>query len=406
MSRWLAVAEGLFRGRVNAPPPPFEIVCGCGRTIAGQRTKAAQTQTCPACGLRLFVLPACVYPLPRTPKSKAVVVPPRTKPDDDTDDARDAAALPPKSKPATSKPATGAHAAPAGKLRPNADAGKKPGTIAPKPDALPTATLRSVASRVDLERLRRKLLSPVRVVLASVALVVGLTFWWMWHLQALNQAERTVVSAGKQAEQALEESDLGEAARQYQQVRRALDALGRNDSRAKALRQTAAEISAGADLASASLFDILHEAAARTTSADRESWAESFQSNYRDEWVVVDARVSRLADSANADPTDGRRFDIDFHLGDGPNQAVIVADLPVFDQAISPGGEPARVIFAAQLDECSPDPNREHTWRIVLRPATGFLWSSVPHLELLGLSADAETIQLLAAQTVHLGIGQ
>jgi hypothetical protein len=42
----------------------------------------------------------------------------------------------------------------------------------------------------------------------------------------------------------------------------------------------------------------------------------------------------------------------------------------------------------------------------VLRPATGFLWSSADHLELLGIAADAETKQLLAEQTVHLGISQ
>jgi hypothetical protein len=267
-----------------------------------------------------------------------------------------------------------------------------------------------VLGRADVERLRRKLFHPVRLVLAGVAVVVGSTCWWIWHLHALDQVERTVVSAGRQAELALEEHDLGEAARQFRQVRSALDVLGRNDSRARALRQTAAEISAAADLARVSLFDMLHEASLMTSSAARESWIEMFRSNYRDEWVVLDAHVSRTTD-----PADGRRYDIDFRLAEGPNQALIVGDLPAFDRVMtavksgavkSGNAEPVRVIFAAQLDDCSPDPKHEHTWRIVLKASSGFLWSSADHLELLGLAADDETKQLLADQSVKLGIAQ
>ena len=386
MSRWLTVAEGLFRRRVSDPPPPYEILCLCGRIVTGQRTKAAQTQACPDCRARLFVLPACVYPQPRAPKRKNVAVPQR-KATVTGDEAV--------------KSASASLAASTSTVRAPAEADKKPGAVSSKSRATLRTTVRSVAGRVDLERLRRKFLGPVRLVLAGVALVVGLTFWWIWHLHALGQAERTVVSAVKQAELALEEHDLGEAARQYRQVRRALDVLGRNDLRARALRQTAAEISAAADLARVSLFDMLHEASRLGSNTARESWAETFRSNYRDEWVVLDAQVSR-----SADPAEGRRYDIDFRLAEGLNQAVIVAELPAFDRAISSGGEPLRVIFAAQLDDCSPDPKHEHTWRIVLRPATGFLWSSATHLELLGVAADDETKQLLADQTVHLGISQ
>src|SRR5260221_3547531 len=75
MSRWLTVAEGIFRGRVSEPPPPFAIVCQCGTTVSGLRTKAAQIQSCHECRARLFVIPACVYPQPRLTKRKVVVVP-------------------------------------------------------------------------------------------------------------------------------------------------------------------------------------------------------------------------------------------------------------------------------------------------------------------------------------------
>lgn len=406
MSRWLKVAEGLFGGRVSNPSP-FEIHCACGRTVSGVRTASAQTQTCPVCQTRLFVLPACVYPQPRAPKRKAMVVPPKPAPAVDPESVEQEPVKPATVKPQSAKPPAATLAEPKRKTRAPTETERKPGAISSKPhDSLPAAA-RHIADSADLDRLRRKLLSPVRLVLAGVALVVGLTVCWIWHLSALNQAERTVVAAARQAEQALEEHDLGEAARQYRQVHSALDVLGRNDSRARGMRQTAAELSAAADLARSSLLDILHEASSPTSSAGRESWAETFRSNYRDEWVVLDARISRVVDAA-----EGRRYDIDFRLADGPpdnlHQAVIVADLPAFDTVLSRetagSSEPRRVIFAAQLDDCYPDPGHPKTWQIVLRPATGFLWSSVQHLELVGVTADDETKQLLADQTKLLGI--
>ena len=116
---------------------------------------------------------------------------------------------------------------------------------------------------------------------------------------------------------------------------------------------------------------------------------------------MLDAQVSRAVD-----PSAGRRYEIDFLLTDGKNRAVIVADLDVFDRLISGGQSPQRVIFAGQLDDCRKDPQHENTWRIVLRPTTGFLWSSAGNLHLLGVAIDDGTSQLLADQTSHLGISQ
>ena len=102
MAGWLAAAEKLFRGEPSQSLPPFELTCACGRTVTGQRTKAMQTPHCPVCGVSLFVLPASVYPPPKSPKRKAVAAPaPAPKPpaDAEPDKAEDAdqlAGLPPK----------------------------------------------------------------------------------------------------------------------------------------------------------------------------------------------------------------------------------------------------------------------------------------------------------------------
>jgi hypothetical protein len=257
------------------------------------------------------------------------------------------------------------------------------------------------AVTLKLDRLRRKVFSPVKLVLAGVAAVVALTTWWIVHLRSLDEAERVVVAASRLGDDALKEHDLAEAARQYKKVRQALDLLGRRDPQSRVLRQTAAETSAAADLSRSSLFDLLRDASDAETGKTHLTWNETFNSSYRDEWVVLDAPVSRAAD-----PAAGRRFVVDLPLAEGRNRAILVADLDVFDKAISAGGNPQRVIFAAQLDDCRRDPRQPDTWLIVLRSKSGFLWSSGDNLELLGVSVDDETQQILADQSRHLGVAR
>ncbi len=347
----------------------------------------------------MFVLPASVYPQPRIPRRKLALVTPKAAPgrDEDWDDTesdepdspRSAAAGPKAAKPGTAPRGQSPKAA-----RPQSDAELQQAAGPANPRRPQAATVRGISSRVDLGRLRRKLLSPVRLVLSGVVLVVGLIAWWSWHLGALTEAERTIVSATRLGDLALKEHDVPEAARQYRQVQQALDLLGRNDPRARALRQTAFELAVAADLADASLFDILHEAV-----ANRDDWTHTFRLKYRDKWVVIDAVVSRAIDAE-----DGRRYDVDFRLAEGPYRGVIIADLPAFDQAVASGTEPVRLIFAAQLDTCSVDLRDADTFRFVLQPATGFLWSNPQHLDLLGVDPDEETKLLLTEQTKRLGI--
>ncbi len=84
MSGWLTTATNAFRKKVDAPAQTFEIRCGCGKSLSGERTRAEQTATCPACKSALFVLPASVYPIPRSPVQKKVVRAPRPDEEDET----------------------------------------------------------------------------------------------------------------------------------------------------------------------------------------------------------------------------------------------------------------------------------------------------------------------------------
>ena len=95
---------------------------------------------------------------------------------------------------------------------------------------------------------------------------------------------------------------------------------------------------------------------------------------------------------------------LEFPLSDGTSQATVVANLDVFKRTLSADGPPQRVIFAAQLDGCRYDPQREPAWQIVLQPATGFLWASPDRLQALGVEVDPATKKLLAEQAGRLGI--
>jgi hypothetical protein len=393
MAGWLSAAEKLFRRRSSQPPPPFEILCRCGHVVTGNRSGSVQRPTCPECQATLFALPISVYPVPRAPRKKLIAAP---RPQTDAD-APATAAEEPDAESDAGLPPQVLKTAP---IRPRVE---PPAAASTATVPAPRRSLRQIVGasplKMQLDRLRRKAFTPVKLVLAGIVGVVVLTGWWILHLRERDDAERVVVAASRLGDEALQARDLKAAARQYHKVRAALDRLGRTDSQARILRQTAAELSAGSELCPTSLFEILHEAAAAASGRTHLSWDEIFRSSYRDEWVVLDAQVSR-----RTDPGPGPRYIIDFPLGDGPNQGVVVSELDVFDRALSAGGGPQRVVFAAQLDDCRRDPQHDNTWLIVLRPKTGFLWSSGENLEMLGVGVDEATQQVLSEQSRHLGI--
>lgn len=383
MSGWLAVAEKLFGRPANELPSAYAVECACGRQVSGARSGAEQVTFCAACGTALFVLPRSVYPRPRGVQAEPAVRPPiPAKPQ-----SRRTAHPVKTPRAAVPKPARVAD-------RPPADS---------KPDEPVASHPEPVFDRnpkIEPPRLRRKLLGPVRLVVLGIAAVIGLTMWWSYRVSRRNEAERTLATSIRLAQQAFEENDLGEAANRFRDVRAALDTLGRTDSRAQELRQTAAEISASADLARSSLYDILNEAVATTERSGRALWADTFRSSYRDEWVLIDALVTRTSDSSG-----GRRFEIDLPLTAGGGRVQIVGDLACFERAV-PGGSARRVIFAAQLDDFTTVPQNGAAWRIVLRPATAFLWSAPEHLERLGVEVDDETKRILAEQSSLPGMYQ
>lgn len=389
MSGWLKSATNVFRRKSNAPPQPYAIICGCGERLKGERIQSEQSVTCPACQATLFVLPASVYPLLRPPVPKIVAR---------SSSAKGGAGL-------TDADSRGMHIASAagGRTQVGSRTSVGNGQSAPaNPERTFHDRLRQAFEPDSLHRLRRKLFTPVRIVLIGVACVVAMTVWWIGHMRALDRARVTLATVPRLAETALEEGDAPEAARQFALIRKSVDLLGRDDSQSRQWRQLARETAVISDLASAPLHEILNQAAESAVKGEAGAWSSTFRASFHDGWVLIDAPVSR-----NSDTSSGSRYTVDFPLAVADTHGKLVADLKVLEPALAGAESPRRVIFAAQLADCrlDTDPaNSEPVWRIELRPETGFLWSGTETFRMLGMPVDEESLGVLAAQSKLLGI--
>lgn len=233
----------------------------------------------------------------------------------------------------------------------------------------------------------------------SLVLVVMGTVWWLFHLRALDRARETIAAAPRVAEEALQEGDIPEAARQYDRIREAVARLGRDDPQARRWNQLAKETTALSNLATAPLHSILKEAIDASAGGTDSIWKQIFRETFRGEWVLIDAPVSRRIDNAGRD-----EFQIDYPLTLDGHSAHLIADLPDFRLRLAEGASASRVIFAVQLADCRKDSSDEENWRIEFQPDTGFLWSSAQTYEMVGMPTDESSLAVLAEQSHLLGI--
>lgn len=398
MAGWLAAATGVFRKRAeDSLPQTFELRCLCGRMISGERVRQPQIRTCPACQQPAFVLPASVYPAVRTPPKKTVVRTPRQPVAAPADLSETAATEAPATSPdrRPGRPAGGAPG-PAASPRPAAAPLVKPVVVDEGPSL--AERLREALQPANLHRLRRKIFTPVRSVLLGIAVVIAATSWWLSHLAARDRARDVISTAPKLAEAAFEEDDLVAAASQYSRLSEAVQLLGRDNQESRLWRQMARETTASTNLVDAPLGEIFQDAVESASSDARALWPDRFRAHYRDDWIVIDAAVSRVDDGA------GRTsFRIDYPLAFGTVRGRVIAHLPEFERLVPAGTQSQRIVFAGQLADCRFDP-AEGQWLIELRPGTAFLWCQARTLERLGLPPDPDTLKILAAQSAATGL--
>jgi hypothetical protein len=350
MAKWLTDAVAAFRGGTVHEPQTFAVRCACGKTVSGERDDSPQLVGCPGCKSVLFVLPKCVYPIPKKPPAPRV----------------QASAPPPAAEESPRAKASQPRA-----RRPTATSPLKKEAAQPK--TVVTAPVPSPFDRAP----PRRIVTPIRMVLLGLAVVVVSTTGWMIHLRSLRQAEQTVRDAVRLGEAAIKEEDLGEA-----------------------IRQTALELTALGRLATRSLHDIVAEAIEMSAIGDGKAWADLFRSNYRDAWIVLDTRIVRRPGAGEAA---GVAIELPIVVKGAPVQ--VVGNLKAFDR-LPHDSQPQRAIFAAQLADCRRDPESENGWKLLLAEESAFLWCFPEHLRLLTGTLDPATEQVLAEQALAAGVRQ
>ncbi len=359
MAGWLSRATEGFRKPPPPAPEPYEVGCDCGGRVTGERTRSPQRPPCPSCGRLIFVLPANVYPRSVIPASK------RTSP---------------KFKPA--KPVAPG-AAPEAESKSPAAARTKVGES--------EAAVRDKRAGIALEE-NEKWLTPFRLTVLAMLVVSGLTAWGMWYRVRVEAAKAMVAKATAAGMQALQDRDFDTAARELERARDAVNLLERTDEESQSVRRLCREAIAARGLATVSLFDLLHASLADLKPDDKD--AKKFDGLHRQAWVLFDVPV--LA------PEDGRQpcsLDMPiFHDG----QAIrIEIDSLALRQAVrrAPKDEPARVIFAAQLERLTSAAGANSDAILTLNGKSAFLWTSYDNYAALGYHED-DAEELKATQAV------
>ncbi len=165
-----------------------------------------------------------------------------------------------------------------------------------------------------------------------------------------------------------------------------------SDPQSRLLSQLERETTALTRLSPDSLYDMVLEAEKTLSRQNAKTWDDAFRARYLDSWIIFDGMIA----PATAGST--RQTSVVFPLTVGSqNRSIDVhADWAVW-QHWQPLDVPRRVIFAAQLEQCSLSADRT-TWVVTLRPETGFLWCHQNNLHAAGfLMEDDEADPELAA---------
>lgn len=355
MAGWLSRATEAFRTQPPPAPEPYEVGCDCGGRVIGERSRNAQRPPCPSCGRLIFVLPANVYPRSVTPAPKKATPKPN-------------AVKPPATEVAESKSQSKAAA---------------------KVERDEVAS-RDERSGIALEA-NERWLTPFRLTMTAMLVISSLTGWGLWHRHRVETAKAIVAKSTAAGVQALQDHDFDTAARELDRARNAVDLLKRTDAESQAVRRLYREAVAARGLCHDSLFDLLHTSLADIKPGDKE--AKKFDGLYRNSWVLFDAVV--LVPEDGAQPCM-----LDMPIFHRTQPIRIEANFAALRQAArqAPVGEPARVIFAAQLERLTPPADGQSAAVLTLNGQSAFLWTTYDNYAAVGYHEDdAEALKATRA---------
>ncbi len=389
MSGWLSRAKEALSGRTaERMPEPIEFPCPCGRKIGATRRTAFQRVLCKACGECFFVLPLDVYPRPIS-KIVRKVKPPRTE--------------------ASAERSTKNH------TKAPADA-----AVATRPTVDIQAALHAAWQGA------RTQITPLRLIVACLVVVVAGTSWWQWTRVARDRANITFKAAWDAAEAALQRQEYVDAEQELGKAARAADHLRRTDVRAEQARQQHRELMAINALLQSSLPEVLE---ATQSAGGIDDAAHAFEVTQAGRWIVLQTEIVLPTTPGGSLPAWEERLQV----GEKADQAIVLTgSLPVFakvpkaqfapnvssDSVNAAAPAPPSVedsgrreiIFAAQVDSLRWNAAAS-AWTLSLKSSTGFLWSDYDLLLVAGLGPDevrteVQLRQLLAEQSRWIGVAE
>ncbi len=355
MASWLNKASGLFQrstGVSGSEQEPYQFVCECGKRVAGLRESRFQQFPCESCNRVVFVLPVNVYPRPaptrkpveRTPSEEREPEP-APLPLADTD-ANDFAETPP---PPTRRK----------KSAPDLSGGVRPRRKKeePQPEKPPKASL---------ELPRRRRLTPFRMTVASIGLLVlatGIGLAWRWRVE---QARITLPVALQEGLDAFRGRNFVKAAHELRRANAAVEILGQHDADANAIRRRWREARAANALPYFMLTEWLQECLAIPADG-KEDTAVLAAERIKGAWLVLDVPV--IYDAETQEPV----ADVLLPVG----EALIDVDLPL-PETFRRGAtdeRPTRVIVGAQVAKFQPQTSGKPAGRLEIVPDSVFLWT-------------------------------
>lgn len=357
MANWLSRATDAFRKPPPVAPEPFTVRCDCGGTVSGVRVASHQRPACSSCGRQVFVLPANVYPTVSRPKKVQA----------------DHQSAPP----VTSKaPGTA----------PTTRPGRQGNTST---EQTATATPRD---GILLEAPSR-LVTPFRLIVATISLILALTAWGLWHRHSVELAKAEVAATSELGMKALQDGDFAIAASNLVRARNAVDLLRRTDPEANAIRRNCREAVAGNELSTTGLFDLLAEFATESRVG-----RSKFTTLHRGAWLLLDVTI------ANPDAT-AQPCEVDMPLLIEGMTFRVIVDSPqvrVAAQREAANGS-ARVIFAAPMSALRTSSGGKQEGILELNGKAAFLWTSIETYASLGYQEHraedlAATKDILARQ--------
>lgn len=327
---WFHKTTGKW-GRSSSPPQPYVLTCDCGGVLRGHRLEIPLKPSCPLCGKKRFVFPACLYPLPESLRREWAGEP----------------APPP--------------------LKPRVTPAKKAGATTPPP-SVAEATPLQVSW---LEQLRgwmpawRSQLGPLRLIAVSVVMIVAITAWLTLVNMQRERARAQIQPALERGLAAFRERRFPEALSALNEACSALDTLHRHDATANAIRQWQREAEVANRLSVYALSELLGQVASSSTT---DSALEQLRQKAAGQWFLFDAVVMVITGESH--PPGRCLVDLPLWLGDVPVEVVFEA----WPWSGLPPQEPVRLIFAAQIEDLKINRAPAPLATLSLRPENSVLW--------------------------------